>query len=150
VNAPVPGNLRTAVDLIYKELSGQTAAAGALDAKLLALLGFWAVLGSALATLSGGLHHGRVILLVGIAAGAATCLIGSFASKDPTVGPPAQTFYADYGGASEDDFLRQLLSDLVATVQSNNTALEFRRKALTLTLALPLLAAVVFGLVRLY
>ena len=50
-------NLRTAVAASYQELSAQVQAASALDAKLLGLLGFFAVADSLLLGLPPGLRH---------------------------------------------------------------------------------------------
>lgn len=69
-------NLRAAVSGSYAELSAQVQADSTLDAKLLGLLGFFAVAGSLLLTLPHGLHNERVLLLVGTGLGALAAAFG--------------------------------------------------------------------------
>jgi hypothetical protein len=142
-------NLRAAVSGSYEELSAQVQADSTLDAKLLGLLGFFAVAGSLLLTLPRGLHDGRVLLLVGIGLGALACLLGTMGGSSPNVGPPPEKFYADYGAGTEADYLTQLLADLTATARLNREGLERRRRALTFAIRAPILLAAVYGLVSL-
>lgn len=149
--SPVPKvvveNLRAAVHASHEELSAQVQADSALDAKLLGLLGFFAVAGSLLLTLSNGLQDGRVLLLVGVGLGALACLVGSMGGSSPNMGPPPEQFYADYGAGAEADYLTQLLADLAATAELNREGLERRRRAITFAVRAPILLAAVYGLV---
>ena len=149
--SPVPKvvveNLRAAVYASHEELSAQVQADSALDAKLLGLLGFFAVAGSLLLTLSNGLQDGRVLLLVGMGLGALACLVGSMGGSSPNMGPPPEQFYTDYGAGTEADYLTQLLADLAATAELNREGLERRRRAITFAVRAPILLAVVYGLV---
>jgi hypothetical protein len=140
-------NLRTAVSASYEELSAQVQADSALDAKLLGLLGFFAIAGSLLLTLPHGLHDGRVLLLIGTGLGALACLVGSMGGSSPNMGPPPEQFYADYGARAEADYLAQLLADLAATTRINHEGLELRRRALAVAVGAPILLAVAYGLV---
>jgi hypothetical protein len=142
-------NLRAAVYASHEELSAQVQADSALDAKLLGLLGFFAVAGSLLLTLSHGLHGGRVLILLGVALGAISCLVGSMGGSSPSMGPPPERFYADYGAGAEADYLTQLLADLAATAELNREGLERRRRALTFAVRAPIFFAVVYGLASL-
>jgi hypothetical protein len=145
VSKVVVENLRTAVSGSYEELSAQVQADGALDAKLLGLLGFFAVAGSLLLTLPHGLNDGRVLLLAGTGFGVLACLVGSMGGASPNMGPPPQRFYADYGAGDEADYLAQLLADLAAAARRNNESLEFRRRALAFAVGAPLLLVVAYG-----
>jgi hypothetical protein len=142
-------NLRTAVNASHEELSAQVQADSALDAKLLGLLGFFAVAGSLLLTLPHGLHGGRVLLFIGVGLGALACLGGSMGGASPNIGPPPQQFYADYGAGAEADYLAQLLADLAATAQVNREGLEFRRRALAVAVGAPVLLTLAYGVVSL-
>jgi hypothetical protein len=142
-------NLRAAVHASHEELSAQVQADSALDAKLLGLLGFFAIGGSLLLTLPHGLRDGRVLLLVGVGLGALACLLGSMGGASPNMGPSPQQFYADYGAGTEADYLTQLLADLAATAGLNREGLERRRRAITLAVRAPILLAAIYGLVSL-
>jgi hypothetical protein len=113
-------NLRSAVYASYEELSAQVQADSALDAKLLGLLGFFAVGGSILLTLPQGLRDGRALLLVGMVFGVLACLVGTVGGSSPNMGPPPKRFYAKYGARAEHDYLGQLLVDLAATTRINH------------------------------
>jgi hypothetical protein len=141
-------NLRSAVYASYEELSAQVQADSALDAKLLGLLGFFAIAGSLLLTLPHGLRDERLLLLVGVGFGALACLMGSMGGSSPNIGPPPEEFYADYGARAEADYLAQLLADLAATTRINHQGLELRRRALAVGVGAPILLAVVYGLVQ--
>lgn len=149
--SPVPRvvveNLRAAVYASHKELSAQVQADSALDAKLLGLLGFFAVAGSLLLTLSNGLQDGRILLLAGVGLGALACLVGSVGGSSPNMGPPPEQFYADYGAGTEADYLTQLLSDLAVMAELNREGLERRRRAITFAVRAPTLLAAVYGVV---
>jgi hypothetical protein len=140
-------NLRNAVHASYDELSAQVQADSALDAKLLGLLGFFAVAGSLLLTLPSGLHDGRGLLLAGAACGVFACIAGSLASSSPNVGPPPAEFYAKYGARAEPDYLAQLLGDLTETRLANHRGLELRRRALAFAVCAPAVLGVFYGLV---
>ncbi len=142
-------NLRSAVYASYEELSAQVQADGALDSKLLGLLGFLAVAGSLLLTLPRGLHDGRVLLLIGVGLGVLACLAGSMGGSSPNAGPPPEKFYADYGAGTETDYLSQLLADLAAQAERNREGLERRRRALAFAIRAPLLLVIVYGVVSL-
>jgi hypothetical protein len=142
-------NLRTAVAASYQELSAQVQAASALDAKLLGLLGFFAVADSLLLSLPPGLHHGRALLLVGAGSGTLVCLIATLRRATPNVGPPARQFYSDYGAAPETDYLEQLLIDLTAKVHANAVEIAFRGMAIAVAVGVPAVFAAIFGLLTL-
>jgi hypothetical protein len=144
---PVVENLRSAVYASYEELSAQVQADSALDAKLLGLLGFFAVAGSLLLTLSHGLHDGRALLLAGAAFGAFACIAGSLGGSSPNVGPPPAEFYSNYGARTEPEYLAQLLGDLTCTRRTNHQGLELRRTALAIAICTPALLTVVYGMV---
>jgi hypothetical protein len=143
-------NLRTAVYASYEELSAQVQADGALDSKLLGLLGFFAVAGSLLLTLPRGLLDGRVLLLVGVVLGALACLVGSIGGSSPNVGPRPEAFFAAYGAGAEADYLTQLLGDLTDAARLNREGLERRDKALSFAIRAPIFFAVVYGVVSLF
>lgn len=145
VRHTVVENLRSAVYASYEELSAQLQAASALDAKLLGLLGFFAVAGSLLTTFPHGLHGGGVLLLSGVGSGALACIVGITAAA-PDTGPRPREFYADYGAESERYYLAQLLSDLSATSALNRGGLANRRRALKVALNVPILLAILYGL----
>jgi hypothetical protein len=149
VSRVVVENLRSAVSASYEELSAQVQADSALDSKLLGLLGFFAVAGSLLLTLPHGLHDGRVLLLVGVVLGALACLVGSMGGSSPNVGPRPEVFYADYGAGTEIDYLTQLLGDLAGAAKLNREGLERRGRAFAFAVRVPILFAVVYGLVSL-
>jgi hypothetical protein len=139
-------NLRSAVAASYQELSAQVQAASALDAKLLGLLGFFAVADSLLLGLQPGLRHGRALLLAGTGLATLVCLVATVRRKTPDVGPPAAEFYRDYGFSSEVDYLEQLLIDLTAKVRVNATEIAFRGSAVAVAVGIPAIFAALFGL----
>lgn len=145
----VAENLRSAVYASFEELSAQVQADSALDAKLLGLLGFFAVAGSVLLTLPCGLRGDHVLLLVGVAIGALTCVAGSMGGPAPSTGPLAAKFYVDYGMQSEVEYLSQLLADLASAALANETSLQLRRSALSVAIGVPvgLAAAYVLAIV---
>jgi hypothetical protein len=118
----------------------------ALDAKLLGLLGFFAVAGSLLLTLPNGLRDGRGLLLAGAAFGAFACVAGSLGGLSPNVGPPPAEFYAQYGARPEPDYLAQLLGDLTDTRRTNHQELELRRRALAAAVCAPAVLGLLYGL----
>ena len=142
-------NLRAAVYASHEELSAQVQADGALDSKLLGLLGFFAVAVSILLTLPRGLDHGRVLLLAGAGLGALACLVGSMSGSGPKVGPPPETFYADYGTDTEVGYLTQLLADLADIARQNRARLSRRHKVLAIATRGPVLLAVLYALLSL-
>ncbi len=137
----VVGNLRVAVSASYHKLSAQAQMANALDAKLLGLLGFFAVADSLLLTLPHGLRHGMALLLAGAALGSLSCLLGSIACPTPDIGPPPERFYADHGLEPEESYLADLLSELTAASRANLNALSRRRRAVTIAVAAPVILA---------
>jgi hypothetical protein len=92
--AVVVENLRVAVYASHAELSAQVQADGALDSKLLGLLGFFIAAAGILLTVPHGLDDRRLLLLAGAGLGALACLWGSTSGPDPKVGPPPAKFYA--------------------------------------------------------
>jgi hypothetical protein len=139
-------NLRAAVAASYQELSAQIQAASALDAKLLGLLGFFAVADSLLLGLPPGLHHGRALLFASTGLGTLVCLVATVRPETPEVGPPAAEFYRDYGAGSEVDYLGQLLIDLAGKVEDNAVEIALRARAVAIAVILALFA-VSFGLI---
>jgi hypothetical protein len=139
-------NLRSAVYASHQELSAQVQADSTLDAKFLGLLGFFAVGGSVLLTLPHGLRDGRALLLVGIGLGVCACLVGTIGGSSPSMGPPPEQFYAEYGARTEDDYLGQLLADLAVTTKLNHKDLELRRRALAGAMSAPTMFAALYGL----
>jgi hypothetical protein len=142
-------NLRAAVYASHKGISVQVQAESALDAKLLGLLGFFAVAASILLTLPHGLHDGRVLLLAGAGLGALACLLGSVGGSTPRAGPSPTQFYACYGTDTEVDYLTQLLADLADTVKQNRKGLKRRDRALALAIRGSVLLAIAYGLLSL-
>jgi len=142
-------NLRAAVHASHAELAAQVQAESVLDAKLLGLLGFFAIAASILLTLPHGLHDGRVLLLAGAGLGALACFVGSTSGPAPKVGPPPAKLYADYGTDTEAVYLTQLLADLADIARQNRAELAQRRKVLALATRGPILLAVLYGLTTL-
>jgi hypothetical protein len=142
-------NLRSAVHASEGELAAQVVADGALDSKLLGLLGFFVAVGGILLTVPHGLDHGRVLLLAGTGLGALACLVGTMSGSGPKVGPPPETFYADYGTDTEAAYLTQLLGDLADIARQNRARLARRRKVLALATRGPILLAVLYALTTL-
>ncbi len=91
----------------------------------------------------GGTHHA-----VGL--GALACLVGSMGGSSPNVGPRPEVFYADYGAGTEIDYLTQLLGDLTGAAKLNREGLERRGRAFAFAVRVPILFAVVYGLVSLF
>jgi hypothetical protein len=145
----VVANLRAAVYASHEELSAQVQADSALDSKLLGLLGFFVAAAGILLTLSQGLEHGRWLLLAGAGLGAVACLVGSMSGSGPKVGPPPETFYADYGTDTEAAYLTQLLADLADIARQNRTRLAHRHKVLALATRGPILLAILNALLSL-
>lgn len=83
---------------------------------------------------------------VGVGVGALACLAGSMGGSSPNMGPPPGEFYADYGARAEADYLAQLLADMSATTRANHQGLELRRRALAIGVGVPVLLAVIYGL----
>jgi hypothetical protein len=142
-------NLRSAVHASEGELAAQVVADGALDSKLLGLLGFFAAAAGILLSLSHGLEHGRVLLLGSAGLGMLACLVGSMSGSGPKVGPPPETFYADYGTDTEAAYLTQLLGDLADIARQNRAKLARRHKVLALATRAPIVLAVLYGLTTL-
>jgi hypothetical protein len=141
-------NLRSAVYASHEELSAQVAADGALDSKLMGLLGFFAAAAGLLLTLLIGLHAGRLLLLplAGVALGSLICLTGSVGGSRPDTGPPPQQFYANYGSSAEADYLTQLLADLGVTATLNRGGLKRRQAALALAVGTPIILGTLYSL----
>jgi hypothetical protein len=142
-------NLRAAVHASEGELAAQVVADSALDSKLLGLLGFFAIAASILLTLPHGLSDGRALLLAGAGLGAVACFVGSMTGSEPKVGPPPETFYADYGTDTEAAYLTQLLADLADIARQNRAELARRRKVFALATRGPILLAVLYALLSL-
>jgi hypothetical protein len=141
-------NLRSAVYASHEELSAQLTADGALDSKLMGLLGFFVAAAGLLLTLLLGFHDERLLLLplAGMAFGAFVCLAGSVWGSSTGTGPPPQRFYDDYGGRTEAAYLTQLLADLAVTADRNRRKLKRRQAALALAVGAPILFATLYGL----
>jgi hypothetical protein len=142
-------NLRAAVYASHAELSAQVQADGALDSKLLGLLGFFIAAAGILFTVPHGLNDRRVLLLAGTALGALACLWGSTRGPEPNVGPSPETFYADYGTNTEAAYLTQFLADLANRARQNRAELARRRIALAFATRAPILFALLYGLLAL-
>ena len=142
-------NLRAAVHASEGELAAQVVADGALDSKLLGLLGFFALAGSILVTVPHGLSDGRVLLLAGAGLGALACLVGTMSGSEPKVGPPPAKFYARYGTNTEAAYLTQLLADLADIARQNRAELARRRKVFAFATRAPILLAVLYALTTL-
>jgi hypothetical protein len=149
IPAIVVENLRAAVHASEGELASQVVADSALDSKLLGLLGFFVAAAGILLSLHHGLHDGRVLLLAGAVLGALACFVGSTSGPTPKVGPPPETFYADYGTDTEAAYLTQLLGDLADIARQNRARLARRHKVLALATRGPILLAVLYGLLSL-
>ena len=87
--------------------------------------------------------------LGGAGLGAVACLVGSMSGSGPKVGPPPETFYADYGTDTEAAYLTQLLADLADIARQNRAKLAGRRKMLALATRGPILPAVLYALLSL-
>lgn len=142
-------NLRAAVYASHAELSAQVQADGALDSKLLGLLGFFIAAAGILLTVPHGLDDRRLLLLAGAGLGALACLWGSTSGPEPKGGPPPAKFYADYGTDTEAAYLTQLLADLADRARQNQAELAGRRKALVFATRAPILPAILYGLLSL-
>jgi hypothetical protein len=142
-------NLRSAVHASEGELAAQVVAESVLDAKLLGLLGFFVAAAGILLTVPHGLKHGRSLLLAGAGLGALACFVGSTSGPPPKVGPPPETFYADYGTNTEAAYLTQLLGDLADIARQNRARLARRGKVLALATRGPILLAALYALTRL-
>jgi hypothetical protein len=141
-------NLRSAVYAGHQELSAQLTADGALDSKLLGLLGFFAAAAGLLLTLLLGFHDERLLLLplAGVAFGALICIAGSVWGSNTDTGPRPQSFYAQYGTNTEADYLTVQLADLGVTADRNRHKLKRRQAALALAVGAPILFAILYGL----
>ncbi len=139
-------NLRSAVHASEGELAAQVMADGALDSKLLGLLGFFALAGSILVTVPHGLHDRRGLLLAATVLGALACLAASIGGSTPKTGPLPEDFYAEYGAKVEPEYLRQLLAELTNTIRRNQQGLELRSRALAFAVAAPIVLTIAFGL----
>jgi hypothetical protein len=142
-------NLRSAVHASEGELAAQVMADGALDSKLLGLLGFFALAGSILLTVPHGLEHGRALLLAGAGLGVLACLMGTMTGSEPKVGPPPAKFYARYGTGNEAAYLTQLLADLADIARQNQAELARRRKVFAVATRGPILLAALYALTTL-
>jgi hypothetical protein len=142
-------NLRAAVYASHAELAAQVQADGALDSKLLGLLGFFIAAAGILLTVPHGLSDGRLLLLAGAGLGALACLWESTKDPGPNVGPSPETFYADYGTDTEAAYLTQLLADLSDRARQNRAELARRRKVLLIATRAPILLTVLYGLLTL-
>ncbi len=149
VSSPADRGGVTWVYASHEELSAQVAADSALDSKLLGLLAFFVAAAGILLTLPHGLHDGRVLLLAGAGLGAVACLVGGMSGSGPKVGPPPETFYADYGTDTEAAYLTQLLADLADIARQNRARLARRHKVLAIATRAPMLVAVLYGLLSL-
>ena len=145
----VAPNLRAAVYASHEELSARVQADSALDSKLLGLLGFFVAAAGILLAVPHGLDHGRVLLLAGAVLGVLACLVGTMTGSDPKVGPPPETFYADYGTDTEAAYLTQLLADLADIARQNRAGFARRRKVLAVATRGPVLLAVLYALTTL-
>jgi hypothetical protein len=142
-------NLRSAVHASEGELAAQVVGESALDAKLLGLLGFFVAAAGILLTLPHGLEHGRALLLAGAGLGALACFVGSTSGPPPKVGPPPETFYAEYGTDTEAVYLTQLLADLADIARQNRAKLARRHRVLALATRGPILLAVLYAVTTL-
>jgi hypothetical protein len=146
--AAEPENVSMALGACQQEAAGQVATAGALDAKLMGLLGFMAAATGLLLSVPHGLASNRWILLAGSGSSIVIALLGLIFAEDPRSGPNPVAFYNEFGGATQIEFRAQLLADTGHTVGLNGDLIEERRVVLSAAFALAVLAGVAFGLVR--
>src|SRR5580693_353653 len=110
--AIVKENVEVSVTAAQQEIAAQLATASGIEAKLMGFVGLLVAAGGVLLTAANGLASSRWILLIGVGGGIAIILVGLLVAKALESGPSASTFYGDYGAASAEEFLAQLLADL--------------------------------------
>jgi hypothetical protein len=141
-------NLRATVEASHEVIANQVAAVFGIEAQLVGLI---AVLGAGLglfALVQHSLRDERLILLIGVSCGIATCVWGLFFSSKVDFGPKPTAFYQKLGGSDAADYLAHLVSDLNQTIVLNDDAIGSRRAAAGLTLGVIGLTILVWLVVR--